>query len=140
MVTTNIFSSAVLKLRHAFGETQEGMARRLGCSLASYQRWELGTRIPSGEYLIKMIQMCPDDRCREAFGVKARKVEPKAVSTLQKIAMRQHRVLQESLAILEELRAGGSKEAAEKLAMISKALSNVVTAVLALEKETQAKG
>ncbi|MBI4393352.1 MAG: helix-turn-helix transcriptional regulator [Euryarchaeota archaeon] len=139
MVAENLFVTAIHQLRKTLGLTQEGMARQLGCTLGSFQRWELGTRIPSGEYLIKMIHMCPDDKCRAAFGLKGGKVDSAALSMLQKIAVRQHRVLQESLAVLEELRAGGSTEAAERLAMMSKVLSNVVAAVLALEKEKPRK-
>ena len=138
MAPENIFAPAILKLRKELGETQEGMARRLNCSLPAYQRWEMGTRIPNGEYLLKMIQMCPNDACRAAFGlgpIVGPGLDPKSISKLQTIALRQHRILQESLSILEELRGSGSKVAGEKLQLMSKVLTRVVTALLVLRKE-----
>ena len=62
-------AEAVLGLQRALGETQEGMARKLGCTLGAYSKWVRGDRTPSGDWLIKMLQLCPDDDTRAAFGV-----------------------------------------------------------------------
>ena len=62
-------AEAVLGLQRALGETQEGMARRLGCTLGAYSKWVRGDRTPRGEWLIKMLQLCPDEDARAAFGV-----------------------------------------------------------------------
>ena len=132
--TTDVFRPAILKLRQTLGETQEGMARRLGCTLGSFQRWELGSRIPSGEYLVKMIKLCPNNECRAAFGIYA---PAEGVDALRDIAHRQHRILQESLAVLEQLSKAGSPVAKAKLKMTARVLSQVVTAILAMEKKKE---
>jgi predicted NBD/HSP70 family sugar kinase len=44
------------------------MARRLGCSTSGYAKWERGVVAPRGEVTIKMLQMCPDEESRAAFG------------------------------------------------------------------------
>jgi hypothetical protein len=62
--------SAILLLEARLGETQEGMARILGCTLGAYSKWHRGETIPGGQWLIKMIQLCPDDETRAAFGLK----------------------------------------------------------------------
>jgi transcriptional regulator with XRE-family HTH domain len=61
-------SDAIRLLRSKLGESQEGMARRLGCSTSGYTKWERGVAAPRGEVTIKMLQMCPDDESRAAFG------------------------------------------------------------------------
>ncbi len=62
-------SSALIQLRAALGETQEGMARKLGCTLGAYSKWERGERTPSGEWLLKILALCPDEATRSAFWV-----------------------------------------------------------------------
>src|SRR6266566_1254585 len=71
-------AEAVLGLQRALGETQEGMARKLGCTLGAYSKWVRGDRTPSGDWLIKMLQLCPDEDTRAAFGV-----TPSAASVAQ---------------------------------------------------------
>jgi transcriptional regulator with XRE-family HTH domain len=64
-------ASAVRGLREALGRSAEVMARILGCSLPAYQKWELGSAIPSGEWLLRMLQLCPDEETRNAFRIRA---------------------------------------------------------------------
>jgi len=71
-VATQDISTALMKLRNTLGETQEGMARRLGCTLGAYSKWERGERTPGGEWLLKILALCPDEATRSAFGVKGK--------------------------------------------------------------------
>lgn len=66
-ISTGIFSGAILSLRRRLGETQEGMARRLGCNLRAYQRWERGTNAPRAQWLVKIRLLCPDEETRGLF-------------------------------------------------------------------------
>lgn len=61
--------AAIFALRERLGETQEGMARHLNCTLSGFRKWESGVAIPGGAYLIKMLQMCPDQETRSLFGI-----------------------------------------------------------------------
>lgn len=63
-------AEAIRELQETLHETQEGMARRLGCTLGAYSRWVRGERIPSSDGLIKMLALCPDDKTRAEFGLK----------------------------------------------------------------------
>jgi transcriptional regulator with XRE-family HTH domain len=60
-------ASAIKALRKKLRETQAGMARLLGVSLRSYDRWEAGDTNPRGDVLIRMIDLCPDDETRSLF-------------------------------------------------------------------------
>jgi transcriptional regulator with XRE-family HTH domain len=62
--------AAIKGLREALGKSPESMARILGCSLPAYQKWELGTLAPSGEWLLRMLQVCPDEETRNAFRIR----------------------------------------------------------------------
>jgi transcriptional regulator with XRE-family HTH domain len=64
-----VFRPALVTLRSTLGETQEGMAKRLGCTLGAYRQWETGKRSPSGEWLIKILNLCPNKRTLTAFGL-----------------------------------------------------------------------
>ncbi len=68
---TEDISAAVLALRSTLGETQEGMARKLGCTLGAYNKWERGERTPGGEWLLKILALCPDEKTQAGFGLKA---------------------------------------------------------------------
>lgn len=67
------FTKAIRVLRKALGETQEGMARRLGISLSGYRYWESGKRTPRGLWLLRLRELCPDPETRSLFG---REIEP----------------------------------------------------------------
>jgi transcriptional regulator with XRE-family HTH domain len=60
-------AGAIRHLRLTLGETQEGMARRLGCTLSGYIQWEKGRRVPGGEWMLKLMALCPDARSRRLF-------------------------------------------------------------------------
>lgn len=62
-----VLSEAIRLLRSKLGESQEGMARKLGCSTSGYTKWERGVAVPRGQVTIKMLQMCPDEDSRAAF-------------------------------------------------------------------------
>lgn len=70
-------AEAVKELQSYLGETQEGMARRLGCTLAAYSKWVREERMPGGEWIIRMLELCPDDRARAAFGLKFERANPR---------------------------------------------------------------
>lgn len=62
------FAKAIRALRKALGQTQEGMARRLGISLSGYRYWESGERTPRGRWLLRLRELCPDAETRAFFG------------------------------------------------------------------------
>lgn len=64
---TKTISSAIMSLQKSLHETQEGMARRLGCTLGAYSKWVRGERTPGGNWLIKLLTLCPDEQTRAAF-------------------------------------------------------------------------
>ena len=69
MISTTFLTSAILSLRQKLGTTQEEMARQIGCTLAAYQRWETGKRTPRGDWMLKILVLCPDEETRAAFFV-----------------------------------------------------------------------
>jgi transcriptional regulator with XRE-family HTH domain len=62
---------AIRGLRQALGRSPEVMAQILGCSLPAYQKWELGSVVPGGDWLIRLLQLCPDEETRNAFRIRA---------------------------------------------------------------------
>ena len=60
-------SAAIKALRNKLGETHGGMARLLGTSLRTYDRWEAGDTIPRGNMMVKILALCPDDETRSLF-------------------------------------------------------------------------
>jgi transcriptional regulator with XRE-family HTH domain len=61
--------------------SQQTMAQVLGCSLPAYQKWELGLSVPGGDWLLKMLQLCPDEETRNAFRIrKERRSAPRQTS------------------------------------------------------------
>jgi transcriptional regulator with XRE-family HTH domain len=64
-------SVAIKALRNKLGETQAGMARLLGASLRTYDRWEAGDSIPSGNALMKILALCRDNESRSLFAAPA---------------------------------------------------------------------
>lgn len=63
--------AAVRALRESLGRSPEIMAKILGCSLPAYQKWELGMAVPGGEWLIRMLQLCPDEDVRNMFRIRS---------------------------------------------------------------------
>jgi transcriptional regulator with XRE-family HTH domain len=60
-------SAAIKALRNKLGDTQAGMAHRLGVSLRTYDRWEAGHTIPRGDILVKILALCADAETRALF-------------------------------------------------------------------------
>ena len=46
------------------------MAKIVGCSLPAYQKWELGSLVPNVEWLVRMLQLCPNEETRNAFRIR----------------------------------------------------------------------
>ena len=80
MISTTFLTSAILSLRQKLGTTQEEMARQIGCTLAAYQRWETGKRTPRGDWMLKILVLCPDEETRAAFFLDIREVGSKIPS------------------------------------------------------------
>lgn len=58
------------------------MAAILGCSSAGYQKWEHGTAQPSAEWLLRLLQLCPNEQTRNAFRIRAeRRSQPRDEAT-----------------------------------------------------------
>jgi transcriptional regulator with XRE-family HTH domain len=62
-------STAIKALRNKLGQTHGGMARLLGTSLRTYDRWEAGDSIPRGTMLVRILALCPDEETRALFDV-----------------------------------------------------------------------
>lgn len=60
-------STAIKALRNKLGQTHGGMARLLGTSLRTYDRWEAGDSIPRGTMLVRIMALCPDEETRAHF-------------------------------------------------------------------------
>ncbi|MGH9325337.1 MAG: helix-turn-helix domain-containing protein [Terriglobia bacterium] len=63
--------AAIRALREALGRSEEVMAQIVGCSLPAYRKWEMGVLMPSGEWLIRLLQLCPNEETRNAFRIRA---------------------------------------------------------------------
>ena len=68
---------AIRAVRLALDATQESMARRIGAQLRSYARWEAGASCPRGDWLLKIIMLCPDADARSLFGLEAASGQPR---------------------------------------------------------------
>jgi transcriptional regulator with XRE-family HTH domain len=72
MKTTELsLGEAIRAVRLALNETQESMARRIGAQLRSYARWESGRACPRGDWLLKIVKLCPNEGTRSLFGLEA---------------------------------------------------------------------
>ena len=73
---------AIRGLRLALGRSPEAMAAILGCSSAGYQKWEGGRAQPSAEWLLRLLQLCPDEQTRNAFRIRSeRRSRPRDEAT-----------------------------------------------------------
>jgi transcriptional regulator with XRE-family HTH domain len=131
-------SRAIRRLREALGLTQEGMARRLDCTLSGYIQWEKGRRVPGGEWLLKLMALCPDAETRGLFEeqVNAFRATPAAASMAMVTPVRagsttpaqrrQARALcREAIDILFELGEAGYRPADQKLRQFADELNRV---------------
>jgi transcriptional regulator with XRE-family HTH domain len=69
--TETDLGAAIRALRQALGRSPEVMAQILGCSLPAYEKWEEGSLVPTGEWLIRLLQLCPDEETRNGFRIRA---------------------------------------------------------------------
>ena len=129
---------AVRQMREALEETQEGMARRLGCTLSGYIQWEKGRRTPGGAWLLKLIALAPDSQTQQLFQeqVLAAPAPLEAASARPRPAVRtgsttpdQRRqakdLAHEAIAILLELGEAGYRPADQKLKRVADELNRV---------------
>lgn len=73
--------AAIRGLREALGRSEEVMAQIIGCSLPAYRKWETGALTPGGEWLIRLLQLCPNEEIRNAFRIRAeRRAVPREAS------------------------------------------------------------
>lgn len=129
---------AIRQLRQTLGETQEGMARRLGCTLSGYIQWEKGRRVPGGHWLLKLMALCPDDETRtlfeeqvESYGEQPRpsrpqpKPAPRRGSTTPEQRGQARAMAREAIEILFELGQAGYRPADQKLKWFADELNRV---------------
>ena len=76
LTSAKSLAGSIRAFREDLGESQEGLARELGCSLAIYRKWEAGSRVPRREWLLKMLALCPDDERRAEFGLQFELLRP----------------------------------------------------------------
>ena len=71
--SVKIFSQPFKALRERLGTiaddrvSQDEMAKKVGCTLAGYRKWEAGTAIPRGDWMLKIIALCPDPESLSKF-------------------------------------------------------------------------
>lgn len=131
-------SAAIRQLRQALRVTQEGMARRLGCTLSGYIQWEKGRRVPGGEWLLKLMALCPDAETRSLFeeqvnafrGIppapSAAPAPPVRGSSTTPAQRKQARAMcREAIEILYELGEAGYRPADQKLRQFADELNRV---------------
>lgn len=116
------FADAVRAVREALGETQEGMARRLGVSLSGYKFWESGDRTPSAGWILKLQALCPDSDTRSLFGLKPVSTHPdhpggsgRKLTEEQEEILRNYNDAATGINILFEVAEAGHRGAAEAL-------------------------
>jgi transcriptional regulator with XRE-family HTH domain len=131
-------AAAILKLRSSLGETQEGMARRLGCTLSGYIQWEKGRRIPGGDWLLKLMALCPDEDTPSLFeeqidfyrqesgrGRSPSRTPPASSSTTPEQRKQARAIAREAIEILFELGQAGYRPADQKLKRFADELNRV---------------
>lgn len=131
-------TSAIRQLREALGETQEGMARRLGCTLSGYIQWEKGRRLPGGDWLLKLMALCPDEETRDLFQEQVpplagrpgtsplrMKKQLRSSSTTPEQRRQARAIAREGIEILFKLGQAGYRPADQKLRQIADAINRV---------------
>lgn len=114
------------------------MARRLGCTLSGYIQWEKGRRIPGGDWLLKLMALCPDEDTRDLFEEqidfyrdreKSRPSESRtplrASSTTPEQRKQARAIAREAVEILFELGQAGYRPADQKLKRFADELNRV---------------
>jgi DNA-binding XRE family transcriptional regulator len=121
------FSTAVRVLRGRLGETQASMARLVGVSLRTYDRWEAGDASPRGTILVKLLDLCPDDDTRSLFRGPSSSLPPdssrswtvvprlRRTNSTDRLRIRLRNSCLEAIRVIYEAAALGSAAADEKL-------------------------
>jgi transcriptional regulator with XRE-family HTH domain len=103
------------------------MARRLGVSLRTYDRWEAGDASPRGNILVKLLDLCSDEETRSLFRASSGSLpqEPsqaglapswlRRTSSADRLRMRLRNSCLEAIRIIYEAAVLGSTAADEKL-------------------------
>lgn len=143
------FAAGLKALRGKLGLTQEGLALRLGASLGTYRKWEAGSFNPSGPWLIKILQACPDQEARALLGAppalaasqpsQSSSIDhrPSAIvnppepplPTRSTLMARYRNVCIEGIELLCELARGGSDVARDHLQSIAEVVSRRVASL-----------
>ncbi len=121
--------AAIRGLREALGRTPEIMAKILGCSLPAYLKWEAGALNPGGEWLIRMLQICPNEETRNSFRIRAERraaARPKLGTSLSEThplssGERQHyqRMAHEAVDAIAECGRAGAEDADRRLRQLT---------------------
>lgn len=114
------------------------MARRLGCTLSGYIQWEKGRRVPGGDWLLKLMALCPDEDTRGLFeqqiasyreqagASRAQTPRPVRLSSTTPEQRRQAKAIaREAIEILYELGHAGYRPADQKLRQFADELNRV---------------
>lgn len=130
------FPAGLKALRDKLGLTQEALAKRLGASVGTYRKWEGGDFNPSGPWLIKILEACPDDETRALFGAPPAPVVSLAahlptdsqepLPTRSGLMKHYRNVCVVGIELLYDLARGGSDRAREHLHSIAEVVSRVV--------------
>lgn len=120
-------AGAIKALRHALGETQEGMARRLGLSFSGWRKWEYGQTTPRGKWLLKLVALCPDAETRALFGLDSHEQginasgnpPPKPRGREEADRLRARKTAEEAIHTLFDLARAGSAAARRELKFLA---------------------
>ena len=131
-------ATAIRELRQALGDTQEGMAHRLGCTLSGYIQWEKGRRMPGGDWLLRLMALCPDEDTRGLFEQQIESYRERAspsrrqaarpvrvASTTPEQRREAKTIAREAIEILYELGQAGFRPADQKLRQFADELNRV---------------
>lgn len=131
-------ATVIRELRQGLGDTQEGMARRLGCTLGGYIQWEKGRRVPGGDWLLKLMALCPDEDTRGLFEqqIESHREQPgpsrrqaarlaPVASTTPEQRRQARAIAREAVEILYELGQAGYRPADQKLRQFADELNRV---------------
>ncbi len=106
------------------------MARRVGCTVSGFIQWEKGRRVPAGNWLLRLMALCPDEETRHLFEepIEHYRGEVGAVptgSTTPQQRREAKAIAREAIDILFELGQAGYRPADQKLKQFADTLNRV---------------
>jgi transcriptional regulator with XRE-family HTH domain len=145
------FPAGLKTMRERLGLTQEAMALRLGASVGTYRKWEAGSFNPSGPWLVKILEACPDDQTRALLGAPPppkpnHTVPPPAnpqeppLPTRGTLMVRYRNVCIEGIELLYDLARGGSNVARDHLHSIAEVVTRMVGNLTRAELDDATRG